>query len=221
MNDGSARSLPKKFLREETYHQLRRAIIRGDLRPGQQLSEPQLADQFQISRSPIREALGRLERDGFVSRRVNGRIYVAPLDITELQQLYVVRANLEGLATRLAASHLSTADLNEMAGHLRDMRTLAEKGDVDGTLDCGERFHGVIINAARNIPLAEIVAGLRLRISRFRTYIASTRRHDIRIGEHQEILDALYDRDPNRAEESMIRHIEYSADAMLRGTLAT
>ena len=221
MNEFSLRSLPKKSLREETYHDLRRAIIGGDLRPGQQLSEPQLADQFQISRSPIREALGRLEQDGFVSRRVNGRIYVAPLEITELQQLYVIRANLEGLATRLAASHLSTADLNEMAGHLREMRDLAENGDVDGSLDYGGRFHGVIINAAHNMPLAEIIAGLRLRISRFRTYIASTRRHEVRIGEHQEILDALYDRDPNRAEESMIRHIENSADTMLRGTLAT
>ncbi|MEQ8196141.1 MAG: GntR family transcriptional regulator [Rhodospirillales bacterium] len=208
--------IPKKSLREEAYDELRKAIVSGGLRPGHQLSEPQLAAQFEISRSPIREALGRLELEGFAIRRPNGRVYVAPLDIAELEQLYAVRATVEGLATRLAAPRLTTADLEKMAADLEKMEALAESGDIDGSLTRGAEFHDVILGVCANEPLVEIIAGLRRRISRYRTMIASTRNQQIRIAEHQDILDALYARDATAAEAAMIRHIEESADIILK-----
>ncbi|MEX2449797.1 MAG: GntR family transcriptional regulator [Rhodospirillales bacterium] len=210
------RPIPKKSLRDEAYDELRRGIVSGGLRPGQQLSELQLAAQFQISRSPIREALGRLELEGFAIRRPNGRVYVAPLDIAELEQLYAVRATVEGLATRLAAPRLTTDDLDEMTADLQKMGALAERGDIEGSLARGAEFHDVILGACANEPLVEIIAGLRLRISRYRTMIAATRNQQIRIAEHQDILNALYARNAKGAEAAMIRHIEESADIILK-----
>jgi DNA-binding GntR family transcriptional regulator len=215
-NQATLRPIPKKSLRDEAYDELRRGIVSGGLRPGQQLSELQLAAQFQISRSPIREALGRLELEGFAIRRPNGRVYVAPLDIAELEQLYAVRATVEGLATRLAAPRLTTDDLDEMTADLQEMEALAERGDIDGSLTRGAEFHDVILGACANEPLVEIIAGLRLRISRYRTMIATTRNQQIRIAEHRDILDALYARDAKGAEAAMIRHIEESADIILK-----
>ena len=77
------------------------------------LSEPELALRFHTSRSPIREALSRLEHEGFIERLASGRVRVAALDVSYLEQLYVVRANLEGLAARLAAPLLRTVDLDD------------------------------------------------------------------------------------------------------------
>src|SRR4051794_10695572 len=77
---------------------LREAIIRGTIRPGERLSEPDLAQRFRTSRSPVREALVQLELEGFVARAETGRVYVRPLDLKEAEELFVVRATLEGLA---------------------------------------------------------------------------------------------------------------------------
>jgi DNA-binding GntR family transcriptional regulator len=216
MSEAGLRPLSKKSLRDEAYYGLRQAIISGSIPPGEQLSEPQLASQFQISRSPIREALGRLEQEGFAIRHSNGRISVAPLDETELEQLYIVRANLEGLAARLAASRLDPSDFEEMEEHLRLMRERAEKGDLDGSLERGEAFHDVILRACENPPLVELISTLRLRISRFRTVIASARNQQVRVAEHWHVLEALRDRKGHGAQKAMERHIMQSAEIIVR-----
>jgi DNA-binding GntR family transcriptional regulator len=216
MIEAALRPIPKKSLREEAYEKLRRAIVEGAIRPQEQLSEPQLAEKFQTSRSPIREALGRLEQEGFVLRRPNGRLHVAPLDIEELEQLYALRANVEGLATRLAAPRLSTIDLDAMAQKIRSMEESAAKGDIVGSLESGAQFHDAILRRCGNRPLTDVVEGVRLRIDRFRAFIASARNQDVRVAEHWRIYEALYSRKPKAAERAMIAHIEQSARAILK-----
>lgn len=215
MNEPELGPIPKRSLREEAYHGLRRAIVSGALQPGAQLTEPQLARQFQISRSPIREALHRLQQEGFAVRRPNGRIFVAPLDAQELEQLYAVRAVNEGLAASLAASSITDGDIAAMEHHLEEMRRLATEGDVDGSLQAGQSFHDVILERSGNVPLVEIVRGLRLRISRFRTMIAAGRDQESRAAEHREILEALRSRDRVHARCATERHIHQSAASVL------
>lgn len=216
MSSTGLRPIAKRSLRDEVYHGLRQAIISGSLQPGQQLTEPELARELQISRSPIREALGRLEQEGFAVRRGNGRVFVAPLDEAELEQLYVVRASSEGLAAHLAATHVTPGNIEAMETHLNDMHGLAMAGDVDGSLAAGQAFHDVILEACGNAPLVEIIKGLRLKISRFRTVIASARDQDTRASEHRDILEALRERDPQHARQAMERHITESAEIVLR-----
>lgn len=205
----------RKSLREHAYDVLKAAILDGTFAPGSQLTEPQLASQFQSSRSPIRDALGRLEQQGFVMRKSNGRIIVAPLDMEELEQLYIVRATVEGLATRLAAWHLTSTELEEMAEEIRMMSEASQRGDIERSLLHGSRFHSAILDACKNRPLIEIILDIRSRIERFRTYIASMRQPNTRVDEHRKILNALFDRNPELAEHEMIQHIRLSSASII------
>src|SRR5574338_1251747 len=101
----------KKSNAEAAYGRLREEFAKGTLNPGQRLSEPELSLRLGMSRSPIREALLRLEHEGFVERSASGQARVKPLDLSEFEQLYVLRANVEGLAARLATPRLRTLDL--------------------------------------------------------------------------------------------------------------
>lgn len=210
---------PKQSLSEEAYAEIRRALVRGDLEPGQRLSEPELALKFKTSRSPVREALMRLEHEGFVERLANGRLRVSALDIGDLEQLYVVRANVEGLAARLATPLLRTVDLEGMSASVEEMERCVKKRNAAGAIAAGQEFHDVITRECGNQPLVDVLEGLRARISRFRAVVASFKEYDPdRVAEHRRILKAFYQRNAEQAEAEMIRHVERSA-AVLIGRL--
>lgn len=214
----SAPTIPPRQSRSEgVYLEIKRALVLGKFAPGRRVSEPELALQFRASRSPIREALVRLEHEGFVARLPNGRLYVRPLDVADLEQLYIVRASIEGLATRLAASRLRTVDLEEMAGRVEAMEQRLKHRDVTGTLAAGQQFHDVIVRECGNAPLVEMLNLLRARINRYRSVVASFRDYDAeRIAEHRRVLDALYKRQPEKAEAEMVRHVNRSAAVLIK-----
>ena len=203
----------KVSLADEAYERIRDAIINGDIGPGQKMSEPELALQFRTSRSPIREALLKLEHEGFLDRASSGQVRVMPLDVSQFEQLYVIRANVEGLAVRLATPRLRTVDLEEMESRLQDMQRFALNGDVDGALQAGQSFHDVITRECGNPLLVEILNGLRARISRFRILLGPQAGYEKeKIAEYRRILKALYQRDSVRAEMEMVKHVTRSAD---------
>lgn len=207
---------PKQSLSEEAYSEIRRALLRGDLEPGQRLSEPELALKFKTSRSPIREALMRLEHEGFVERLPNGRLRVAALDIRDLEQLYVVRANVEGLAARLATPLLRTVDLECMAASVEEMERWVKKRNAPSAIAAGEAFHDVIARECGNQPLVDLLERLRARISRFRALVASFDDYDPdRVAEHRRILKAFYQRNAEQAETEMVRHVQRSAAVLV------
>lgn len=200
----------------EAYSEIRQALIKGTFQPGQRLSEPELALRFKTSRSPIREALVRLEHEGFVERTASGRVSVKGLDISDLEQLYVLRATVEGLAARLATPHFSTLDLETMGRNLDDMERCVKKSDAAGAIAAGRDFHDVITHECGNEPLVEILASLRARISRFRAVVASLGNYDAeRVVEHRRILKVFYQRNAEQAEIEMIRHVNRSAATLI------
>lgn len=212
----SAISITKSLLSDEAYAEIRRALILGELEPGQRISEPELALRYKTSRSPIREALVRLELEGFVERTPNGRVRVRELDLEELQQLYVVRANVEGLIARLASPRLRTIDLERMEKALDEMEASVKKGDAGGAIASGETFHDLILRECGNKPLIEIQSNLRSKISRYRAVVASLGNYDFdRVTEHRQILKAFYVRKPEQAELEMVRHINRSASVLM------
>jgi DNA-binding GntR family transcriptional regulator len=209
-------SRPSLTSKQTAYSRLREMILVGEIVPAAKVSEPELSVLLGVGRSPVREALLRLEQEGFVVRGSSGRVSVAPLEITELQQLYVVRANLEGLATRLAAARLRTIDLEEMATTLEAMRSFIANGEFRKAIEAGRAFHSVIHRECENQPLIDALVHLESKIDRFRYFAASFDSYDIkRVEEHGRILDALYRRDPPTAEAEMIFHINQSADALM------
>lgn len=201
---------------EEAYSAIRRALLDGTFQPAQRLSEPELALRFKSSRSPIREALVRLEHEGFVERTESGRVFVRPLDILDLEQLYVVRATVEGLAARLAASRLRTIDLEEMGQKVDHMERCVQTRDAAGAIASGQDFHDVITRECGNAPLVDVLLDLRHRIGRFRAIVASFTDYDPeRVVEHRRILKAFYQRKPEQAEAEMVRHVQRSAATLV------
>jgi DNA-binding GntR family transcriptional regulator len=207
----------KQSSTETAYCRLRDELFQGTLKPGQRLSEPELALRFAMSRSPIREALVRLEHEGFIERTLGGAARVKPLDIEEFEQLYVLRATVEGLAARLATPRLRTIDLEEMAAKIDEMEQSARKRSWAGAIAAGKAFHDVITRECGNPLLVEILAGLRARIERFRLLVASIGEYDSeRIAEYRRILKAFYQRDAKKAEEAMVAHVDRSAAAFIK-----
>ena len=204
-------------LAEEAYRAIRDALLSGEIEPGQRLSEPELALRFNTSRSPVREALFRLEHEGFVDRLPSGRLRAASLDVAYLEQLYVVRADLEGLAARLAVPLLRTVDLDAMMRSVEEMDGAVRNGDAAGAIAAGQKFHDVLMRECGNAPLVALLAGLNARISRFRAVVASLGRYDPdRVLEHRRILQALYERNAELAQAAMIEHVSRSAAVLVR-----
>jgi DNA-binding GntR family transcriptional regulator len=112
----------REDLRDQTYVQLRKAILSGPIRPGTVLVQEQLAEQLGISRTPVRDALDRLANEGLVVRSPGGRIQVAPFSLDELHEKYAVRQALETLALRLAAPHLAGQPMLRLRALVEAMR---------------------------------------------------------------------------------------------------
>jgi DNA-binding GntR family transcriptional regulator len=201
-------------LRDEVLDSLRETLIAGRIVPGAYISEPQLAESLNTSRSPIREALCRLEAEGFVERTDTGRVRAVDMDMSELEQLYELRGALEGLAVKLATPRVTMQDLDEMAETISRMEKCCNTGDLKASLEAGEAFHAAIRARCANAPLVRMLEWVLLQIRRFRSIIATTRPQDIRASEHRAVLQAMLDRDPEKAESEMVRHIVASAKSV-------
>ena len=134
-------------MQKDAYKLILEAIEQGDYRPGDRLVEADLAERFGVSRTPVREALQRLETQSMLAR--DGRsLIVASLDHNQLAELYVVRAELEGLAARLAAKHASPEEINVMQTMIDEDR--AHLSNPDALSRANKRFHKQIHLASHN-----------------------------------------------------------------------
>jgi DNA-binding GntR family transcriptional regulator len=206
--DGSANGT----LADRLSERLVQAIVAGDLAAGSKISEPELAQRFGTSRGPLREALNRLEGLRLVERRPNQGARVVEMGRGELVELYAVREALEGMACRLAATHMSDgeiAGLRELlieherwAGVEADQSYLQPEGDLD--------VHYRLVQGSGNRQLEALLIGQlyhRVRMYRFRS--GQVRRRPQRaLKEHHQIVDAIERRDGELAELLMRRHIQ-------------
>ncbi len=139
------------------YAQLRSAIVTGRLAAGTVLSEGRIAAELEISRTPVRQALRRLDLEGHIERDPRGRPIVHVLTARELAEIFDVRALLEGFGSRLAATRISEAELDRLA-HIVELDWDAWRaGDVETLARLNREFHGLIMEASRNGALVEIV----------------------------------------------------------------
>lgn len=190
---------------KDAYDLILEAIDTGQYRPGDRLVESDLAERFGMSRTPIREALQRLETQSLLSR--DGRsLIVASLDHNQLAELYVVRAELEGLAARLAAQHAT----NEEVRVLRDMveADRALIGDPQALSRANRRFHKQIHLASHNRYLVQqldlVHRSMALLAS---TSLAAEGRGEMALQEHAAIVAAIDARDGGGAETALKTHI--------------
>jgi DNA-binding GntR family transcriptional regulator len=216
--DDFSRPLVAMNLATLALERLERAIMEGDLKPGQRLSETELARRFGISRGPLREAIGQLEGRKLVERVANQGARVIWLSADDLIDLLVIRESLEGMACRLATERMSDSDLDELEMMLADHATaptlVSGRGYFQGKGDAD--FHGRIARASHNARLLSMLEGelySLLRLYRHRLSMRPGRPLEA-LEEHRMILSAMRKRNPDAAEAAMRAHIRNSRSAV-------
>ena len=156
----------RTLLRDQAYAQLRDAILDGTLEPGEQLKDAELAEWLGLSRTPIREAVARLEEYGLVETKPNSYTRVAPLSARDARDAFTVYAALEALAASLAVPRLTGDDLETMRAANRDFAHALAAADVHAAVSGDDRFHGVLVRAAANHEIARSLERLLPKIRR-------------------------------------------------------
>jgi DNA-binding GntR family transcriptional regulator len=204
-----ARRAPQRQSHAETvYDALKRDILSGTLAPGSILREEELARRHQVSRTPVREALSRLETEGLATRHGGAGLLVSELGTDEILDLYVLREALEGLAARLAANRRTEIDLARLQ-MLNDLAHQAMREDDTAQASrLNAEFHFVIWRVAGNRPLLRAISGVHETVQRFpQNTLAYPGRLEESVTEHAQLLEAIRNRDHAKAEEITVAHV--------------
>lgn len=195
-------------LKDEAYRAIKEAILSLRFEPGTPLVERDLAKQLGISKTPVRDALQELEREGFVTRILFKGTYVTDVTMRDVTEVFELRAVLEGLAARAAALLFTAGELAELDGHLTAAEAALAGGDLALCSQHGQRLHQAIIGKADNQRLAQIIRNLDEHVRRFRALSDRiSGRLDRSVVEHRRVLAALRERDPPTAEQAMREHL--------------
>jgi len=191
------------------YDALKTAILNFGLMPGDPLIEAELARQLGISKTPVRNALARLENEGFVSKQPYKGYNVAAISQQTVIEIFAVRAALEGLAAREAVANLTPAELLQAATLLTDHAQAAAAGDAVRASALNRQFHEFLLALAHNTWLTQILANLDEHLQRYRLLSAfQSGRLEKSVTEHAAILQALQAGDPAGAEAAARQHLD-------------
>jgi DNA-binding GntR family transcriptional regulator len=190
---------------------LREAIVDGEFRPGEKLSEARLAERFGVSRTPVREALKELEVEDLVTVRRRSGTFVKQLTRREVMELYEVREAIEGMAARLCAERASAATLKRIDRVMARLAKSVDRDDGDAFLKLDSDLHELIFIGADNQRLTEQYRILVQHMHREQLGFVITRRPGRlarSFAEHEAIVHALHDRSPDGAEFAMRTHVQ-------------
>ena len=204
-------------LREVVCESLRDAIRRGVLKPGERLMEIQLAEELGVSRTPVREAIRKLELEGYVIMMPRRGTYVASMSIRDINEIFEIRTALESLSNGLAAERITDEELESLQRLLVMIGGYVEEGNMDKIVETDIEFHDLLYRAARNSRLVGIISNLREQLTRFRTPSMSyPGRLETTLEEHREIVEAIAEGDVKRAKKAAEHHMEMSEKTLLK-----
>ncbi len=205
-----------KPLREIVFETLREAILSGQLKAGERLMEVQLAEEMGVSRTPVREAIRKLELEGLVVMVPRKGAYVAGISTKDITEVFEIRSALESLAAALACERITEEELEELERLLVQVAECAEKNDLETLIQVDTRFHNVLYRASRNERLAQIINNLGDQIQRFRTTsLATPGRMKEALEEHKALVEAITARDVELARRLAEEHIENAENRLM------
>jgi DNA-binding GntR family transcriptional regulator len=199
-------------LRQSVYDALIDLIVGGELPPGQHLVETDIARQLGVSRQPIREALHRMEAEGWVDLRPSQGAFVHVPTDSEVDELIDVRQLLESETARLAARNADAAGLARLRALWQDGRAAADADDVSRAVVANDEFHAQIAVVAGNTVLADLAGVVSRRVKWHYRLVAPVRGHGSWT-EHAEIIDAIEAHDQERAQVLARKHSERTRSA--------
>lgn len=202
-------------LRDVVFNTLRQAILRGELKPGERLMEIQLANKLGVSRTPIREAIRKLELEGLVLMIPRRGAEVAEITEKSLRDVLEVRRALEELAVRLACLRMKPEDLEELKLAASEFEGVLGDEDITVVAEADVAFHDVIYLATENERLISLLNNFREQMYRYRVeYLKKKEFHKKLLKEHEEIIRAIENGECDRATEVMSQHIENQVEVV-------
>ena len=212
-----ARRRPREYLADSVYAALRRALVEGEFDSGEPLTEEQLSRRFKVSRTPIREALAKLERDHLVRVVPKKGAFVRTASHEEIHELYQIREALEALTVRLAAPRLDREALAGFDARFRELEARATPPRYTEIRPLGDEFHAFLVKQAGNDKLAAMLDQIRGQLRSVWTMsILGPRRVTGLIHEHLALIAALRTGDARRAERLMTAHVRRVRDTIFR-----
>jgi DNA-binding GntR family transcriptional regulator len=200
-------------LNQQAYDEIRRRILNGEFLPSSPISEYQLAAALNISRTPVREAIKRLEKEGLLWSIPNKGTFVTELSAHDIMEIYQVREALEGMASRLAAEQMSEMDIQRIEKEITLLHELQSTDRVDEIFQCDIRLHKLIIASTRNFRLGAILTTLDDQMHRIRVIFSQTPDWvQAVIQEHTTLVEKIKTHDGEGAENAMVQHLRSACD---------
>ncbi|MEX2416419.1 MAG: GntR family transcriptional regulator [Paenibacillaceae bacterium] len=203
----------RQFASDLIYNDMKKKIIELEYPPEKSIGEEMLTADLNVSRTPLRQALFRLELEGLVIRQTNGRMHIAPVSIKEAEEIFKVREVLEGLIAREATHHITKEQLLRLEDLLELMNRAAQDNRIIDTIHYGSEFHHILHEPGNNPTAVQILSQLRSRLERYRRLGGYKNPHYsplLPVQEHRDIYEAIKSGYATVAEEAMRAHIRRS-----------
>lgn len=206
---GRVKRLQRSNLSEAAYLEVKKALLSARYSPGDRIGVEELRRELGVSRTPVWDALNRLEAEGIVEIIPRRGVFLLTFSAEKVRELYLVREALEGMAARLAAEDLTERHEESLRKSMGAQASCLEKGDVEGYADATIRFHNCILEATGNRTLARMLKTVYAQIEalRLRTLYLPVRLR-ASFDEHQRIMNAIVRREPVQAEREARTHIQ-------------
>jgi len=210
---------PRRSLTDIAYEAIKDDILSNRLQPGDAIPQERLIKKLNLSRTPLREALLRLDKEGFIEIHPRMGTFVAQLNMLEIRDMYEVRRELEGLAARHAAGRVASARVRGLSERLRSLDT-GPDADLAVLSDAGHELHDLILEFCDNRVLVRFIVSLQEQFRRFRVFSLSIREKVISSHrEHLAIASALEKGDGEEAERLIHEHFDHAAQFLVESLM--
>jgi len=207
----------RKSLREIVYESLKKSILHGKLKAGQRLIEETLAHQIGISRTPIREAFHKLERDDLVSRLPKGGFAVREFTKEDVEEIFGIRIALESYAAYLATIHITEDKISVLAQKAEESEKALERGEGEKAVQLYTEFHDLLYKSCKSKKLLEMINNFRDYFYRYRSALLHTPTgFQISISDHRQMIEAMRKKDPKLVENLVRSHLERGKEIVLK-----
>jgi DNA-binding GntR family transcriptional regulator len=207
----------KRSLREEVYESLKRSILHGKLKAGQRLIEEQFAHQIGISRTPVREAFHKLERDELVTRLPQGGFAVRKFTKEDVEEIFGIRSALESYAAYLATLHITPEKVSMLEKKVDESEEALKSGDDDKVVQFHTEFHNLLYKSCKSKKLAEMIDNFSDYFYRYRAALLHTKGgFQYSIDDHRQMLKAMKKNNPALVEGLVRKHLARGKNIVLK-----
>ena len=214
---GGLRVSKKKSLREEVYGSLKKSILNGKLKAGQRLIEEQLANQVGMSRTPVREAFHKLERDDLVVRLPKGGFAIREFTKEDVEEIFGIRSALESYAAYLATLNIAPDKLTILEKKIDELERVLDSGDDEKIVQLHTDFHEILYKTSKSKKLIGMVDNFHDYFYGYRLALLPTSAgFKTSIAEHRNILEAMKKKNPRLVERLVRNHLEKGKDLVLK-----